>query len=258
MIDTHCHIYDPAYDADRDAVMERTRQAGVRILLMPGVDSGNYAAMMNTAAKYPHCYPMIGLHPTSVNANWQQEVDFVAEKLSALPAKTFVAVGEIGMDSHYGNDFLKEQKAAFAAQLALAEHYNLPVVIHSREAFVPTFEVLDNYSRPLRGVFHAFSGTLDNYHQIRQYGDFKIGVGGVVTFKNAHLAEVVRAVPLHDILLETDAPYLTPVPFRGKRNESTYLNYIVQKIAELKNISIAEVQKITTENAIAMFCEIVR
>ncbi|GHT79777.1 TatD family hydrolase [Bacteroidia bacterium] len=253
MIDTHCHLYDPVYDADRSEVLQRAEQAGVTDFLMPGVDSSNYAAMMDTAAKYPQCRAMIGLHPTSIDKSWQQELDFVKDKLATAPPNTFIAIGEIGMDTYWSKEFLAEQKAVFSAMLALATAHNLPVVIHSRDAFPETFEVLQQHPHSLRGVFHAFSGDFETYKKIRQFGDFKVGVGGVITFKNAHLPEAVKDIPLHDILLETDAPYLTPAPFRGKRNESAYLTYIVQKIAEVKQITVDEVMAVTTQNAKALF-----
>jgi TatD DNase family protein len=253
MIDTHCHIYLPDYDADRDAVMERTLQAGVATLLMPCIDSATYAAMMDTAAKYPQCRPMIGLHPTSVDKNWRQELDFVRGKLDAATPKTFVAIGEIGIDAYWSRDFLDEQKAVFAAMLDLAAEYDLPVVIHSRDAFAETFEVLKNHKKQMRGVFHAFSGDIEIYRQIKQFGDFGVGIGGVVTFKNSHLTEVLPQIPMCDILLETDAPYLTPAPFRGKRNESAYLHYVVQKIADIKQITAEEVCEVTTQNAHKLF-----
>jgi TatD DNase family protein len=253
MIDTHCHIYFDNFDNDRDAVMERATQLGVNAMLMPCVDSATYDAMMTAATKYPHCRPMIGLHPTSVNANWKQELNFMLSKVSDEPSDTFVAIGEIGMDTHYSKDFLQEQKMAFAAMLNIAAKHDLPVVIHCRDAFTETIEVLKEHGKHVRGVFHAFSGDMDIYKQVKSLGDFKIGVGGVVTFKNANIVEVVRKIPLSEILLETDAPFLAPVPFRGKRNESAYLTYIVQKIADIKQLTTEEICNVTTCNAIDMF-----
>ena len=253
IIDTHTHVYFPDFDADRPAVMERALQAGVTAMLMPCVDRLSCPAMMRTAAEYPHCRPMMGLHPTAVRGDWEQELMFVKEQLALAPPQTFAAIGEVGMDAYWSREFIGEQKAAFAALLALADEYGLPVVIHCRDAFEETFEVLKNHKTRLRGVFHAFSGNIDTYRQIRDLGNFKIGVGGVVTFKNAHLAEAVRDIPLCDILLETDAPYLAPVPLRGRRNESAYLTHVVQKIADLKQTSPEEICRATSLNAAALF-----
>jgi TatD DNase family protein len=252
MIDTHCHIYFADYDVDRAAVLERSRQAGVEKLLMPYVESATYEAMMATAAQHAQCYPMIGLHPTAVQRNWRQEYDFAQGKLEALPA-SFVAIGEIGIDAYWSKDYMQEQKAAFAMMLCLANEYDLPVVIHCRDAFAEVFEVLDHHKKSLRGVFHAFSGDLAAYHKIKEYGDFKVGIGGVVTFKNAQVAQVIKDIPMTDILLETDAPYLTPVPHRGKRNESSYLVHVVERIAAIKQLTSAHVQQITTSNAQGIF-----
>jgi TatD DNase family protein len=253
MIDTHCHIYFSDYDQDRKAVMERASQAGVTNFLLPYVDSATYTAMMNAAAEYSSCRPMMGLHPTSVNAEWEREVAFATEQLAAMPSKTFAAIGEIGIDAYWSKDFLAQQKIVFATMLDIADKYDMPVVIHCRDAFSETLEVLKNHKKPLRGVFHAFSGDIAIYKKIKELGDFKMGIGGVVTFKNSHLSEVVREIPLTDILLETDAPFLTPTPFRGKRNESSYLVHIVQKIADIKQVSATEIEETTTNNAMEMF-----
>ena len=252
MIDTHSHIYDEAYDEDFSQVLERARQAGVEKMVMPGIDSKCYDRMMKCAALLEgYAFPTIGLHPTSVDAGWRDELQFVWDK---FPESNFVAIGEIGLDEYWSKDFLEEQKRVFEDQLTFAWEHGLPVIIHSREATEDIFGCLDRVGKPLRGVFHAFSGSYETYCRIKKnYGGFKIGVGGVVTYKNSHLAAFMDRVPLEDILLETDAPWLTPVPFRGKRNESGYIRYTAQKVAELKGLSLEKVDAATTANAIEMF-----
>ena len=253
MIDTHSHIYDEAYDGDFEEVLGRAKDAGVGKMVMPGIDSGCHDRMMECARKLEgYAFPAIGLHPTSVEGDtWRQELQFVWDNFRE---GDFVAIGEIGLDEYWSKDFLEEQKRVFEDQLHFAWEHDLPVIIHSREATEDIFGCLDRVGKPLRGVFHAFSGSYETYCRIRKHYDgFKIGVGGVVTYKNSHLAAFMDKVPLGDILLETDAPWLTPVPFRGKRNESSYIRYTAAKIAELKGISIEEVDAATTDNAIKMF-----
>jgi TatD DNase family protein len=255
MIDTHCHLFDAAFDADRREVVSRSREAGVTQLLMPNVDSGTYPAMMRTAAEFPSlCRPMIGVHPTSIDdKNVESELAFVRSKLEENPPATFVAIGEIGIDCYWSRAHLQQQLAAFAQQLQLAEQHELPVVIHARSSFDEILEVLRRDKPRVRGVFHAFSGSVALYHDIKKLGDYKLGIGGVITFKNSGLAETVKEVPLSDLLLETDAPYLTPAPFRGKRNESCHLQLVAQKIAEVKGLSLEEVVKATGDNATQLF-----
>ncbi len=254
MIDTHCHIFDEAFDADRAEVIARAQAAGVTHMLMPNVDKSTYFAMMRTAREYSLvCRPMIGLHPTSVNDTVEEELNFVRHELEAQAVGTFVALGEVGIDCYWSKEFLEQQIYAFEIQLRLAEQYKLPVVIHARDSFNEITNVLRRVKPNVRGVFHAYSGSIELYHEIKRLGDYKLGIGGVVTFKTAKLPEVIQQIPLGDILLETDAPYLTPAPYRGKRNESSYLTFIAQKIAEVKDVSVAQVDEVTTENAKAMF-----
>lgn len=252
MIDTHSHIYDEAYDEDFNQVLERARDAGVEKMVMPGIDSGCYDRMMNCARQLKgYAFPAIGLHPTSVDAGWQAELQFVWDHFGD---SNFVAVGEIGLDEHWSKDFLEQQKRVFEDQLQFAWEKDLPVIIHSRDATEDIFDCLARVARPLRGVFHAYSGSYETYCRIKKYSEgFKIGVGGVLTYKNSHLAAFIDRVPLSDILLETDAPWLTPVPFRGKRNESSYIKYTATKLAELKGIPFEEVDAVTTANATSMF-----
>ncbi len=254
MVDTHCHIFDEVFDADRAEVVARAQAAGVTHLLMPNVDSSTYAAMMRTAKEFPSvCRPMIGLHPTSVKENVDEELSFVRRELEAQPAGTFVAIGEIGIDCYWSKEFLIQQIYAFEEQLRLAEKYHMPVVIHARDSFNEIMEVLHRLQPKVGGVFHAYSGSIELYREIKKLGSYKLGIGGVVTFKNAKLPEVLKHVPLDDILLETDAPYLTPAPHRGKRNESSYLSLIAQKIAEAKEVELKEVMEASSFNSIQLF-----
>ena len=252
MIDTHSHIYDEAYDEDFSEVLQRAKDSGVEKMVMPGIDSKCHDRMMACARRLEgYAYPAIGLHPTSVDASWQEELQFVWDNYRP---GDFVAIGEIGLDEYWSKDFLEEQKRVFEDQLTFAWERDLPVIIHSRNATEDIFDCLDRVGKPLRGVFHAFSGSYETYCRIKKsYGGFKIGVGGVVTYKNSLLAAFMDKVPLEDILLETDAPWLTPVPFRGKRNESSYIRYTALKLAELKGLSVEETDAVTTDNAKKMF-----
>lgn len=255
MIDTHCHIFDKAFDADRSEAVARAQAAGVALMLMPNVDSATYADMMRTASLFPQvCLPMAGVHPTSITAdNLEHELSFVSRALEKNPKKTFVAVGEIGVDCYWSKAYVRQQQVAFERQLRLAEQHGLPVVIHARSSFDEILEVLRSAKPNVKGVFHAFSGDAERYRDIKKLGDYKLGIGGMVTFKNSDLPEVVRQASLSDLLLETDAPYLAPAPFRGKRNESAYLTLIAQKIADLKGLSLKEVSDATTHNAVQLF-----
>ncbi|MBR5736253.1 MAG: TatD family hydrolase [Bacteroidales bacterium] len=252
MIDTHSHIYDEAYDEDFPQVLERARDAGIRKMVMPGIDSKCYARMMDCAKVLEgYAFPTIGLHPTSVGDDWERELQFVWDK---FPEGDFVAIGEIGLDEYWSTDFLEEQKRVFEDQLTFAWEHDLPVIIHSRNSTEDIFSCLDRVGKPLRGVFHAFSGSYETWCRIKKHHEgFKIGVGGVLTYKNSHLAAFIDKVPLEDILLETDAPWLTPVPFRGRRNESSYMKYTAEKLSELKGISFEETDEVTTSNAEKMF-----
>ncbi|MDR2448400.1 MAG: TatD family hydrolase [Prevotellaceae bacterium] len=252
IIDSHVHLYMDDFAADLDGVIARAQAANVHKFIIPGVDKASFDPMMNVVGRYPGlCFPCVGLHPTDVRHDWQNEIEFME---SQLKKKGFVAVGETGLDLHHSKDFITEQCLAFETQLRLSVQYDLPLIIHVREAFDLLFDVLNKVKGlPLRGVFHAFSGTAEIFNRIRQYGHFKIGVGGVVTFKNAELANVVKNGELSDIILETDAPWLAPVPFRGRRNESGYLSYIVTKIAELKSCTKEEVEEVTTLNTMRLF-----
>ncbi len=251
MIDTHSHIYDEAYKADFEQVVERARRAGVEKIVMPGIDSSCHADMVSCADALPgFAFAAIGLHPTEVNENWRQELQFVYDHYAD---RQWVAIGEIGMDLYWSKDYLQQQKEVFCAQLTLAYEKDLPVIIHAREATEEIFECIRRVAKPLRGVFHAFTGSYETYRRIKSAGDFYVGIGGVVTFKNAHVATALERIPLEDILLETDAPYLTPVPYRGRRNESAYVRYVADKIAAIKGVDFDTVEKITTDSAEKLF-----
>ena len=251
-IDTHAHLYDEAFDGDFDDTIARIKKNGVVKCIFPAIDSTTFDRQSTAADKCgDFVVEAIGLHPTSVGENWRSELDFVLQKVES---GKYVAVGEIGMDGYWSKEFLVEQKEVFRQQLELAYAKGLPVIIHAREATEEIFEVLDSLGGKVpRGVFHAFSGSYETYERICSYGNFMVGIGGVVTYKNAGVAKTLERVPLDRIVLETDSPYLTPVPLRGKRNESSYLVYIAEKIAAIKGCTLEEVAAATVENATLMF-----
>lgn len=256
MIDTHSHIYAEEFDQDRDAALERARQAGVEMLLLPDIDSESRARMVALASEHgDYCRAMAGFHPTSVNDNpaWREEIDMVERMLQAPPVP-LCGVGEIGLDLYWSGDFYKQQREALHAQLELALQYDLSVVIHTRSAYKEMEDAIATYrGRALRGVFHAYAADVDSARRLSRMGDFLFGIGGVVTFKNSGLDRVVAELPTELLLLETDCPYLTPVPHRGKRNESAYVEYVCRKIAELHNKSFEQVDEITSSSARRIF-----
>ena len=256
-IDTHSHLYEPEFDADRDEAMQRAITAGVDRLLLPAIDSQSHERLLQMCHNYPdNCFPMMGLHPTSVNDNpaWREELALVEKYLEKPPVERFYGVGEIGLDFYWSQDFRTEQMEAFEHQIELSLRHNLPIAVHTRSAWAEMCEVIEGFrGRGVRGVFHAFSDGVESYHRLRECGDFLFGIGGVVTFKKSPLAKVVSEIPLEELLLETDCPYLTPVPFRGQRNESAYIPYICEKIAEIKGVSPETVAAQTTNNAERMF-----
>ncbi len=256
-IDTHAHLYDASFDTDRREVIQRSIEMGVDKILLPDVDSSSRAQMNSMANEFRGiCYPMVGLHPTSVNElcdSWREEVEMVRFELTTKPDR-YIAIGEIGMDLYWSQEYEAQQREAFTAQLDMSLEFSLPVAIHVRDAWESTIEILESYKEQgLRGVIHAFSGDVEAYKTIDKCGDFLFAIGGVVTFKKAKLAEVAKDIPLEKLLLETDAPYLTPTPHRGKRNESSYIPLIGDFIAQLKGVSAEEVAETTTANAIRMF-----
>ena len=251
-IDTHAHLYDESFDGDFEEVVGKIKRDGVIKCIFPAIDSTTFQRQEDAAAKCGDFVSQaIGLHPTSVGANWKEELDFVFDKVDE---GNYVAIGEIGLDGYWSREFMDRQKEVFREQLKLAYRLGLPVIIHVREAAEETFQVLDSLGDEIpKGVFHAFSGSVETWERIRRYGKFMVGIGGVVTYKNAGVARTVEQIPLEDILLETDCPYLTPVPFRGRRNDSGNLVYIAEKIAQIKECSLEEVANVTTENAKRMF-----
>ncbi len=255
LIDTHSHLYAEEFDTDRAACIERAAAAGVYHIILPDVDSSSREAMMQMVAEYPCCSAMVGLHPTSVNDNpeWRSELDTI-ESLLREDSSRYVAVGEVGMDLYWSKDFEAEQREAFARQIELSLEYNLPLNIHIRQAWEESIEVLSAYrGKGLRGVIHAFTGDESHYRRVLELGDFLFGIGGVVTFKRSAIAPVVSTMSLEHMVLETDAPYLTPVPHRGKRNEPAYVANIAAFIADLQVCSVDKVAQQTTANARRMF-----
>lgn len=257
MIDTHCHLYDTAFDADREQALQRAVDAGVSLMLLPAIDSASTAALDALHASHPdRTRRMAGLHPTSVNDNWESELALVARQLGidGSPApRDYVAVGEIGMDLYWDRTFEAQQAEVLERQLRWAISLDLPVALHIRKAHNKVFSLLRKINRPsYRGVMHCFGGSVQEAHRAVEMG-FMLGIGGVVTFKNATLADVVRAVPLESLLLETDAPYLAPVPHRGQRNESAFLPLVADKIAALRDISPELVDRQTSANAENLF-----
>jgi len=251
LIDTHAHLFSEAFDADRKEVIERALDRNINKLLLPNIDETTIELTIGLANEHPEtCFAMGGLHPTSVHANYKEQLQRL---FSSFTPAQIVAVGEIGMDLYWDRTQKKEQTEAFIWQVEYAKKYNLPVVIHVREAFEETFQTLEPLlDGNLTGVFHSFTGTLDQAHKIISWG-FKIGVGGIVTFKNAGVDKVIQEIALEHILLETDSPYLAPTPMRGKRNESSYLHYIAKKMGELHQLSVEEIAQITTQNAEQLF-----
>ena len=254
-IDTHCHLYDEAFDADRDEALQRALDVGVTTLLLPDIDSTSTPRLEAFLKAHPDCCrPMAGLHPTSVKEDFEQELQHVHSTLNThhLTPK-YVAVGEIGMDLYWDRTFEAEQREVLRTQMLWAEELGLPVCLHIRKAHNEVFGLLRDLNRPkYRGVMHCFGGSVQEAQRAVEMG-FHLGIGGVVTFKNATLAEVAKTMPLSSLLLETDAPYLSPVPHRGQRNEPSYIPLIAQRIADLRGITLDEVADVTTASATALF-----
>lgn len=251
LTDTHTHLYANEFSADRDLRISEALAKGVQRFFLPNIDSTSVDGLTMLAEKYPkHCFPMMGLHPCSVKENWQEELNLV-EKL--LGERSYVAVGEIGMDLFWDKTFVKEQAVVFRRQVELANQYKLPLSIHSRESFEEIYELLLQTKKETpAGIFHCFTGNADQARRAIELG-FYLGIGGVVTFKNSGLDRVIAEVPLQHLVLETDAPYLAPVPFRGKRNIPSYVINVAEKIAEIKNVPMEEVALVTTKNSKFIF-----
>jgi TatD DNase family protein len=251
MVDTHCHLYNDVFTEDVAAVIGRAVEEGVEQFYLPAIDSETHNAMMELETRFPgKCIAMMGLHPCSVKENYQAELALIE---AWLGKRKFVAVGEIGLDYYWDRSFDKEQVTAFHRQIEWALQYQMPIVIHSRESMDHCIRIVQEHQKgDLAGIFHCFTGTAEQARQITDAG-FYLGIGGVLTYKKSTLPDALKDIPLERMVLETDAPYLPPVPFRGKRNESSYLKYVAEKLAELKGVTKEEVAKITTANAQKIF-----
>jgi len=252
MIDTHSHIYAEDFDNDRAETIERARRVGVEHIILPNCDSVTLPQMLSLESQFPDfCHAAIGLHPTSVKEDYGIELNLIK---SELERRNFIAVGEIGIDFYWDKTFLNEQIIAFRQQIDWALEYHLPVIIHVRDSFSETMEALAPFKNSgLTGVFHSFTGTFTQAQEILDFGGFMFGINGIVTFKNSGLAAVVANIEMKHILLETDSPYLTPTPHRGKRNESAYVQLVAHKLAEIYNCSAEEIDRQTTQNAKSLF-----
>jgi TatD DNase family protein len=251
LTDSHTHLYSDEFREDLDRLLEAAATEGITRFFMPNIDSASIEDMLAVEQRFPgKCFSMMGLHPCSVKENWKDEMRIVEEWLTK---RKFAAIGEIGIDLYWDKTFIEEQKLVFKRQMELAVEYRLPIVIHTRDSFDITYGLVRDFNnKGLTGVFHCFTGNAEQARMVIELG-FYMGIGGVVTFKNGELDKVLPEIDLKDIVLETDAPYLAPVPFRGKRNEPYYLKKIAEKIAEIKNISVEEVAAFTTANAKKLF-----
>lgn len=251
LIDTHTHLYLEEFDEDREQVVNRAFEEGVEALYLPNVDSRTIAGMLDMEVRWPgRCFPMMGVHPCSIKEDYEEELRIAREWLEK---RTFAAVGEIGIDLYWDKTFFEEQKDAFLKQINWALEFELPIVIHSRDATDEIIEILRSKGGPLpRGIFHCFSGNLEQANAIIESG-FYLGIGGVLTFKNSGLDKIIPGVDMKHLVLETDSPYLAPVPFRGKRNESSFVKRVAEKLAEIKGVPLEEVAKVTTQNARNLF-----
>lgn len=253
LIDSHSHLFLEEFVDDLPQVMERAREAGVTHIFMPNIDSITIDPMLMVCRAYKgYCYPMIGLHPTSVNAEYEKELEIVARELAS--PNEYVAIGEIGMDLYWDKTYLNEQQIVLNKQIEWALEYDLPVVLHCREAFESIYNVLKPYQHTsLKGIFHSFTGSLEDASRIMEFPGFMIGINGVVTFKKSTLPQVLKEIPLERIVLETDSPYLTPAPNRGKRNESANVRYTLMKVAEIYSKSPEYVAQLTSNNSLKVF-----
>ncbi|MBK5202616.1 MAG: TatD family hydrolase [Prolixibacteraceae bacterium] len=251
LIDAHSHIFSEDFRDDREEVLNRAIENDIRKIVLPNIDSSTVKMMLDLTDQYPQiCFPLMGLHPTSVKEDYEEELELVEYWIKK---RKFYGIGEVGIDLHWDRTFINEQRDALRRQVILAKKYDLPLVIHTRDAFDETYKILEEEKSPeLRGVFHSFDGTLEEAQKVINLG-FAIGVNGRITYKKNSMLSVIPKIDPKNILLETDAPYLAPVPFRGKRNESSYIIYIAQKLADLYSLSVCEIAGITTENAEKLF-----
>ncbi len=251
-IDTHSHIYLPQFDHDRELMLQRAREVGIEKIFLPNIDLASIPLIHKLCDEHPRmCYPMMGLHPCDVKEGFE----VVLVQMRALfSQRKYIAVGEIGIDLYWDRTTLPMQIDAFRAQILWAMELQLPIVIHARDSFDEIFSVLDELNDDrLRGVFHCFTGTNEQARKVIEYGGFMMGIGGVLTYEKSGLDAVVANIPMEYLILETDSPYLTPKPFRGKRNESAYVRFVAGRLAEVSNISMEEIGSITSENALRMF-----
>jgi TatD DNase family protein len=255
LIDTHSHLYQPAFDEDREQMVQRAIEAGVQKILLPNIDMESIPRMHALVAAFPdHCYAMMGLHPCDVKADFELVLMQMHEHIGQ---RKYVAIGETGIDLYWDRSTFEWQCVAFEIQLQWAKKYKLPIVIHARDSIDELIGILDRHNdQDLTGVFHCFTGSKTQAEHIIDYGGFYLGIGGVLTYPKAGLSEVVAELPMDRMILETDAPYLPPVPYRGKRNESSYVRYIAEHLAKIKNITFEEVAQTTTQNALKLFSEI--
>ena len=253
IIDTHAHLYAEEFSEDQTEVFIRAEAAGVHYFLLPNINSESIPLMEKLMKEQKNTIPMMGLHPSYVKENWMEELKIIETHLFKNPSK-YCAVGEIGMDLFWDKTFIEAQKIVFRTQISWAKKLKLPIAIHARDAFDEIFEILDEENNEsLKGVFHCFTGNLEQATKILDYGGFKLGIGGVITFKNSGLTEVLNSIELKHLVVETDAPYLSPAPFRGKRNESSYLSYIIEKISGIYKLSDTKIAEVTSQNAIELF-----
>ena len=254
MIDTHSHIYEPVFSADREEVIMRAKQAGVEYILLPNINAESIEQMLNMCRNYPdYCFPMMGLHPEDIEEDYKQ----VLANMKALleePEHPYLAIGEVGLDYYWDKTKVKEQEEVFRTQIEWSIEYHQPLMIHSRSAHRQLVTAISEYKNEgLSGVFHCFGGSKEEAQELLQFPNFMLGIGGVVTYKNSRLAETLTSVPLERIVLETDSPYLTPVPYRGKRNESAYVIEVLRKVAQIYNVSKEEAEAVTNNNAKRIF-----
>lgn len=251
-IDTHTHLYVDVFDVDRNEIIKECLSNSIDKLLLPNIDVDSISPLLALSKAYPKtCYPMMGLHPCSVDSNYEKELETIK---NTLDQGDFIAVGEIGIDLYWDKSTLHFQEESFATQIAWAKEKKLPIVVHARESYDEIFKIIDKLNDDnLSGIFHCFTGNHKQAEQIINYGNFKLGIGGVATFKNGGLDNTLKGIPIEHIVLETDAPYLSPVPFRGKRNKSPYLIYIAEKLSEIYGCKINEIANQTTKNALEIF-----
>jgi TatD DNase family protein len=251
LVDTHAHLYAEEFEADRDEMVKRAIGEAITEMYLPNIDSASLGAMNELCEKFPrNCFPMAGLHPCSVKENFEEELKLVEAELKT---NKYVGVGETGIDLYWDKTFIEEQKKAFRIQAMWALEFDLPLIIHTRNSFDVAFEIINSLEKKPRGIFHCFGGTLAEAEMIISLKTFKMGIGGVLTYKNSNLPSVLKDVAAEHLVLETDSPYLPPVPHRGKRNESAYIRVIAEKLAEVKKVSFEKIADITTQNAHEIF-----